>query len=134
MGGGARSLHFGLARQWGAPATPEQKATEAFIQDERSKRKASGLPPLVVERRLVVTAAELVLLDYASEEGAYGDEEPFAGKFDDVLWPVLVLTGELFTNGRSEKGEMRIPADGAWLTQLMQPKAKPALPTAGGRR
>lgn len=132
LAGQARTLYFGFAQKWGARPTPEQREIAASIEDEARNQKALGLPPSVVKRRIVITGAELVLLDYASEEGIYGDESPNEGRFDDILWPMLVLKAEVFTNDHSEKGEIHLPADAAWFSQST-PKEEP-LPVARGRK
>jgi hypothetical protein len=112
--GKARTRYFGFAQQLGAQATPEQTEIARTIAENARKRREAELPPPLIERRALITRAELVLIDYASDEGVYGDEEPAFGRFDDILWPMLLLKVELFTGEHSEKGELMIPADADW--------------------
>ena len=132
LAGKAHSLHFGFAQEWGAPPTPAQKAIAKALADEAKQSAALGHTPPPITRRVVITSAELVLLDYASEEGVYGDEEPMRGKFDDILWPMLLLKAEVFTNEHRETGEIFLPADAAYIAREM-PKAS-ALPAARARQ
>jgi hypothetical protein len=115
--GKAYSLHFGFAQEWGAPPTPEHKAVIKALANEAEQSAILGIEPPSINRRIVITDAELVLLDYASEEGIYGDEDPMFGKFDDILWPMLLLRAEVFTNGHRETGEIMLPADTEYITR-----------------
>ena len=133
LGGKARTKHFGFAQQLGLSATPEQRAIEQAIQTEATQAAALGLPPPVVKRRAVITGAELVLLDYASNEGIYGDEQADFGHFDDVLWPALVFKVELTTGDKTERGTLTLSADADWFREPAPPAGIRLGPPARGR-
>jgi hypothetical protein len=115
LAGKAHTLYFGFAQELGAPPTPEQKVISKALAEEAKQTALLGLTPPTIKRRVVITGAELVLLDYASEEGVYGDENPLRGKFDDILWPMLLLRAEVFTNDHREQGEIYLPAEASYV-------------------
>jgi hypothetical protein len=134
LDGKARTYDFGFSRQMGAPTSPEDAREYSELKAAVDERSRDRLPPLPIERKVIVKGAEIVLLDYASEEGWFGDEKPIFGRFDEVFWPMFILEVDVVTAGTTRSGLLMLPADAAWFREAETASGLRLGPPARNRR